>query len=59
MDALPFFELPSNSWSFGNSFPAQVIIALAVGVINLAMLILIGVPRAIMRGIGRMMARLK
>lgn len=50
MDALPFID-PTNFGPFGNSFPADVILALVAGMLNLALLIVIGIPRALLKGL--------
>ena len=49
MDALPFID-PSRLGSIAMSFPADVLVMLISGVLNLLLLIIVGIPRAMAKG---------
>jgi hypothetical protein len=52
MDALPFIRMPDLG-PFGRSFLIDIVIAIVVGFLNLVMLVIFGIPRAIIEGVRR------
>lgn len=50
MDALPFID-PSKFGSFPKSFQADILLMLVIGVLNLLLLIIVGIPRAVAKGL--------